>query len=173
VSELGLTNPWEPWQRLIDSIGPYYRGQLFRARDRANPKLAELDEEELESIAAEGRRISSSLDHEGARLTASLTDERERQSRLAHELKSQAEGLARQARRTLSPRRRRRARAEAAECAGQAHEHWGLANQAHEKLRELGNADRHLYPLSWRPLAIAIAWSSRSRSSPSEPAAVA
>ena len=39
-----LTNPWEPWQRLIDSIGSYYRGRLFEARDQAKAKLGELDE---------------------------------------------------------------------------------------------------------------------------------
>ena len=47
--------PWEPWQRLIDSIGPYYRTQLFAARDRARGELCDLDEEQLEAIAAEGR----------------------------------------------------------------------------------------------------------------------
>ena len=81
-----LTNPWEPWQRLIDSIGSYYRGRLFKARDRATAKLGELDEEELGAIASEGRRIASSLDEEGARLTVSLTDDRERHSKLASEL---------------------------------------------------------------------------------------
>ena len=102
-----LTNPWERWQRLIDSIGPYYRGRLFKARDQAKLKLGELDEEELRSIAADGRRIAGSLDEEAARLTVSLTDDRERHSKLASELQHEAQRLARQARRTLLPRRRR------------------------------------------------------------------
>jgi len=112
VSE--LTNPWEPWQRLIDSIGSYYRGRLFKARDQARAKLGDLDEEELGSIASEGRRIASSLDEEGAGLTVSLTDDRERHSRLASELQQDAERLARRARRTLSPRRRQLVRADTA-----------------------------------------------------------
>jgi len=40
VSE--LTNPREPWQRLIDPIGSYYPGRLFKARDQAKAKLGEL-----------------------------------------------------------------------------------------------------------------------------------
>jgi hypothetical protein len=144
VSE--LTNPWEPWQRLIDAIGPDYRGQLFKARDRARNGLADLDEGELAAIASEGREIASSLDEEGARLTVSLSDERERQSKLASELQREAEALARQARRRLSLRRRRKTRAEAAERAARAEHHGGLAAEAHERLRELGNSGRHLYP---------------------------
>ena len=58
VSEQGLRNQWEPWQRLIDSIGPYYRGRLLAARDRARSELCELHEEELETVAAEGRRVA-------------------------------------------------------------------------------------------------------------------
>jgi hypothetical protein len=81
VSEPGVTNPWEPWQRLIDSIGPDYRAQLFRARDRAKGTLDDLGDEELASIASAGRRIASSLDEEGARLTVSLHADRERDSR--------------------------------------------------------------------------------------------
>ena len=72
VSERGLTNRWEPWQRLIDSIGPYYRAQLFAARDRARDELRDLDEEQLEAIAAEGRAVAGSLDEEGARLTVTV-----------------------------------------------------------------------------------------------------
>jgi hypothetical protein len=144
VSE--LTNPWEPWQRLIDSIGSYYRGRLFKARDQAQAKLGELDEEELRSIASEGRRIAGSLDEEGARLTVSLTDDRERHAKLASELQHEAQRLARQAHRTLLPRRRRQARADAAELAAQAEHHRHLAAEAHDQLRELGNAGRHLYP---------------------------
>src|SRR5450755_149031 len=60
VSEPGLTNQWEPWQRLIDSIGPYYRRQLLAARDRAKGELCELEEEQLAALAAEGRRVASS-----------------------------------------------------------------------------------------------------------------
>jgi hypothetical protein len=67
VSEQGLTNRREPWQRLIDSIGPYYRAQLFAARDRARDELRDLDEEQLETVAAEGRAVAGSLDEEGAR----------------------------------------------------------------------------------------------------------
>jgi hypothetical protein len=62
-----LTNPWEPWQRLIDSIGSYYRGRLFKARDQAKTELGELDEEELRAAASEGRRIASPMDEEDAR----------------------------------------------------------------------------------------------------------
>ena len=61
MSEPGLTNQWEPWQRLIDSIGPHYRTQLFTARDRARGELRDLDEEQLESVAAEGRRVAARL----------------------------------------------------------------------------------------------------------------
>ena len=86
MSERGLTNPWEPWQRLLDSIGPDYRRRFHEARERAMAGLAEFNEDELASIASEGRRIAASLDEEGARLTVSLTDDRERQSRLASEL---------------------------------------------------------------------------------------
>lgn len=43
MSEPGLTNHWERWQRLIDSIGPYYRGRLFKARDPPKEKLGELE----------------------------------------------------------------------------------------------------------------------------------
>ena len=66
MSEPGVTNQWEPWQRLIDSIGPYYRGRLFNARDEARRELGELDDQELRAIAAEGRRTSGMLDEEGA-----------------------------------------------------------------------------------------------------------
>ena len=83
MSKPGLTNQWEPWQRLVDSIGPYYRTQLFTARERARGELCDLDEEQLATVAAEGRRVASSLDEEGARLTVSLTEDRERHSRLA------------------------------------------------------------------------------------------
>jgi hypothetical protein len=78
MSEPGLMNHWELWQRLIDSIGPYYRDRLFEARDRANAKLDDLDEEELASLASEGRKTASSLDEDDARLTVSLHDERDR-----------------------------------------------------------------------------------------------
>jgi hypothetical protein len=61
VSEQGLTNRWEPWQRLIDSIGPYYRTQLFAARDRARGEVRDLDEEQLEAIAVEGRAVAARL----------------------------------------------------------------------------------------------------------------
>lgn len=141
-----LTNPWEPWQRLIDSIGSYYRGRLFKARDRARNELADLGEEELAALASEGRRIASSLDEDGARQTVSLTDDRERHSKLGDELQHEAQRLARQARRTPLPRRRQPARADAAELAAQAEHHRRLAAEAHEQLRELGNAGRHLYP---------------------------
>jgi len=69
VSESGLTNPWEPWQRLIDSIGPDYRTVPFRARDQAKAEIDDLDEEEFGLIASEARAVASSLDEEGARLT--------------------------------------------------------------------------------------------------------
>jgi hypothetical protein len=46
----------------------------------------------------------------------------------------------------LGPRRRRRARSDAAERADRAEEHRRRAALAHEQLRELGNGGRHLYP---------------------------
>jgi hypothetical protein len=61
VSEQGLTNRWESRQRLIDSIGPHYRTQLFAARDRAREELRDLDKEQLEAIAAEGARLRARL----------------------------------------------------------------------------------------------------------------
>ena len=93
VSEQGLTNRREPWQRLIDSIGPYYRARLFAARDRARDELRDLDEEQLETVAAERRAVAGSLDEEGARLTVTVTDDRERHSRLAADLQREAELL--------------------------------------------------------------------------------
>jgi hypothetical protein len=45
----------------------------------------------------------------------------------------------------MTPRRRRQARADAAERADRAGEHRRRAAQAHEQLRELGNSGRHLY----------------------------
>jgi hypothetical protein len=146
VSEPGLTNPWEPWQRLLDSIGPEYRRRLYEARDRARAGLQELDEEELTGIASEGRRIAATLDEEGARLTVSLTNERERRSRVASNLQADSERLARQARWTLSPRRGRQARIDGAETAAEAEQHGQMATHAHEQLRELGRGGRHLYP---------------------------
>jgi hypothetical protein len=47
VLEPGLTNAWEPWQRLIDSIGLYYCTQLFAERHRAGGELCDLDEGQL------------------------------------------------------------------------------------------------------------------------------
>ncbi len=102
MSEPGLTNQWEPWQRLIDSIGPYCRARLLAARDRARGELRDIDEEQLEAIAAEGRRVASSLDEEGARLTVTLTDDRERNSRLAADLQREAELLLRRRRWALA-----------------------------------------------------------------------
>ena len=60
MSEPGLTNPWQPSQRLIDSIGPYYRGRLFNARDEAKRELGELDDQELWVIAAAGSAAAGS-----------------------------------------------------------------------------------------------------------------
>jgi hypothetical protein len=141
-----LTNPWEPRQRLIDAIGPYYRGRLFQARDWAKARWGDLDEEELVVFASQGRGIASSLDQEGARLTVTLTDERERQSKLAGELQRDAEALARRARWTLALGRRRQARAEAADRAARAERHRRIAAGAHNQLRELGDSGRNLYP---------------------------
>jgi hypothetical protein len=146
VSEPGLTNPWELWQRLIDSIGPYYRGRLFSARDEAKREFGELDDQELGAIAAEGRRAAGTLDEEGARLAVRLTGERERHSRVVSDLQREAELLARRRRWALSPGRRRRARAEAADRGARAAEHRRLAAEAHEQLRQLGSGGRHLYP---------------------------
>ena len=132
MSERGLTNPWEPWQRLIDSIGPSYRGQLLAAGDHARGELFDLDEGQRETVAAEGRRVANSLNDEGARVTVSLTEDRERHSRLAADLQREAELILRRRRWPLASRRRREARADAA--------------QAHEQLRQLGNSGRQLYP---------------------------
>jgi hypothetical protein len=115
MSERRLTNQWEPWQRLIDSIGSYYRTRLLAARDRARGDLRDLDEEQLETVAADGRRAASSLDEEGARLTVTLTDDRERHSRLAADLQCEAELLLQRQRWTPAPWRRRQAQADAAE----------------------------------------------------------
>lgn len=135
-----------PWQRLLDAIGPYYRDRLFKARDRAKAELADIGEERLESLAAEGRRTASSLDEEAARLTVHLHAERERHTQLADGLEREAARIGREARRRLSLRRRRQAREAAAERAGRAEEGRRLAAEAHEQLRELGQRDRHLYP---------------------------
>ena len=98
MSEPGLTDPGEPWQRLIDSIGPHYCSQLLAARDRARGELRDLNEEQLESIAAEGRAVARSLDDQGARLTVNLTGDRERHSRLAADTQRQAQVLLRRQR---------------------------------------------------------------------------
>ena len=45
----------------VDSIGPYYRARLLVARDRAKGELRDIEEEQLEAIAAEGRAIAGSL----------------------------------------------------------------------------------------------------------------
>jgi hypothetical protein len=142
----GLTNPWEPWQRLIDSIGPHYRTQLLAARDRAKGELGDLDDEQLETLAAEGRRAAGTLDEDGARLTVTMTENRERHSGRAADLQREAELLLGRHRWAMTPRRRRQARADAAERADRAEEHRRRAAQAHERLRELGNSGRHLCP---------------------------
>jgi hypothetical protein len=146
VSEPGLTNPRQPWQRLIDSIGRYYRGRLFNARDEAKRELGELDDQELWVIAAAGSAAAGTLDEEGARLTIRLTDQRERHSQLACDLQREAELLARRRRWALSPCRRRRARAAAATHTARSEEHQRWAARAHDQLRELGSSVRHLYP---------------------------
>jgi hypothetical protein len=116
------------------------------ARDRARGELRDLNEEQLESIASEGRAVARSLDEEGARLTVNLTEDRERHSRLAADLQREAEVLLRRQRRALASRRRRQSRADAAERTDRAEEHRRQAAQAHEQLRELGNSGRHLHP---------------------------
>jgi hypothetical protein len=73
-----------------------------------------VNEEQLESIAAERRPLARSLDEEGARLTVNLTEEREWHSRLAADLQREAEVLLRRQRWALASRRRRQARADAA-----------------------------------------------------------
>jgi hypothetical protein len=123
VSEPGLTNPWEPWQQLIDSIGQNYRTQLLAARDRARGELRDLDEEQLETVAAKGRRVAGSLDEDGARLTVSLTEDRERHSRLAADCQREAELPLRRRRWALAPRPRREARADATQRADRAAYH--------------------------------------------------
>lgn len=47
--------------------GPITRTALFAGRDRARGELCDLDEEELEVIAAEGPKVAGSLEEEGAR----------------------------------------------------------------------------------------------------------
>jgi hypothetical protein len=118
---------------------------LYKTRDHAKAGPAELDREELASVAAKGREVAGSLDEEGARLTVSLNAERERHSRLADEPRDEAQRLRRQRRRMMSPRRRREMRDEAAERAARAADHWQQAREAHERLRELGNSGRHLH----------------------------
>jgi hypothetical protein len=146
VSERDVTDSWAPWQQLIDSIGPYYRDQLFTARDQAKGDLDAFDKEQLEAVAEEGRRVASSLDRDAAQLTVSATDEREREGRLVDERRRKAEALLLGGRWwTLASRRRRQARAEAAGRIAQAEEHRRLAAAAHEQLRELGSSGRHLY----------------------------
>ena len=75
-----------------------------------------------------------------------MTDDRERDSRLAANLQREAELILGRWRWPLASRRRRQARAEAAERTDRAEEHRRRAARAHEQLRELGNSGRHLYP---------------------------
>ena len=79
----------QPSQRLIDSIGPYYRGRLFNARDEAKRELGELM---IRALGDRGgwQRGRRQLDEEGARLTIRLTDERERHAQLACDLQREA-----------------------------------------------------------------------------------
>ena len=56
MSEPGLTNPWEPWQRLLDSIGPDYRRRFHEARERAMRDNPAVLEELREAYFAEHRR---------------------------------------------------------------------------------------------------------------------
>jgi hypothetical protein len=146
MSERRLTNQWGPWQRLIDSIGPHYRTQPLEARDRAKDELRDFNDEQLETIAVEGRTAARTLDEDGARLTVTMTEKRERHSRIAGDLQREAELLLRRRRWAMTPQRRRQARADAAERADRPEEHRRRAAQAHEQLRELGNRRRHLYP---------------------------
>jgi hypothetical protein len=126
---------------------PLLPTQLLAARDRARGKLRDLDEEQLETVAAEGRRAASSLDEDGARLTVTLTDDRERHARLAADLQCEAEALVRRRRWALGAARgRRQVRSDAAERADRAEEHRRREARTHEQLRELGNSGRHLYP---------------------------
>jgi hypothetical protein len=120
--------------------------QLLAARDRAKGELLDLDDEQLETVAAEGRGAAGTLDEDGARLTVTMTEDRERHSRLASDLQREAELLLGRRRWAMTLRRRRQARADAAERADRAGEHRRRAAQAHERLRELGNSGRHLYP---------------------------
>jgi hypothetical protein len=87
------------------------------------------------------------LDDEGARLTVSLTEDRERHSPLAADLQREAALLLPRQRWALASRRRRQARADAAVKVDRREEHRRQAAQAHERLREVGNSGRHLYPM--------------------------
>lgn len=124
------------------------------ARDRAKGELRELDDEQLETVAAEGRTVAGTLDEDGARLTVSLTEDRDRHSRLVTDLQREAEQALGRRRWALTPRQRRLARADAAERADRAEEHQQRAAQAHEQLRELGDSGRHLYPWFERHLDV-------------------
>ena len=51
MSESRSTNPWKPWQRLLDPIGPDYRRQLLKARNRATRAIDDLYKDELARAA--------------------------------------------------------------------------------------------------------------------------
>jgi hypothetical protein len=111
MSERGPTNRWEPWQRLIDSIAPYYRARRFAVRDRGRGELCDL------RGAARGDRRAEmhgarSLDEGERGVTITLGD-RERHLRLAADLQREAELLVRRQRWALAPGRRRKARCDA------------------------------------------------------------
>jgi hypothetical protein len=67
MSERGLTNRWGPWQRLIDSIAPYYGARLFAVRDRGRGELCDLEEGQLEAIAAQECTVRARWARESAR----------------------------------------------------------------------------------------------------------
>lgn len=50
MSESRSTNPWKPWQRLLDPIGPDYRRQLLKARNRATRAIDDLYKDELAMV---------------------------------------------------------------------------------------------------------------------------
>jgi hypothetical protein len=147
----------EVWRRLFDAIGREYRARLLKARDRARAELTELDRRRLEALAADGRAVAGSLDEDGARSTVRLNDDRARYSNQAGELRREATLIAKRARRTVLPWRRRQLRADAAHRVAKAEEHARVANNAHEQLRELGHDGRHLYPWFER-CENALAW---------------
>ena len=65
MSESRSTNPWKPWQRLLDPIGPDYRRQLLKARNRATRAIDDLYKDELARAARAWSARSLRVDASG------------------------------------------------------------------------------------------------------------